>query len=113
METEPNSNPQPRELAAGTTSGPIQRNKTQSQSTNKTRLTKEEESNLADYLSIGMSIEDAREAFDTEVKAAELRLRVRENQRAQQRGSIQQANRTQLGPSTSNRGTGRGGLSFN
>ena len=113
METEPNPNTQPREPAASSTGGPTQRNKAQPQDTNKTRLTKEEESNLAEYLSIGMSIEDAREAFETEVKAAELRLRVRENQRARQRGSIQQANRTQWGPSTSNRGTGRGGLSFN
>ena len=107
METEPG------ELAADTTSGPYQRNKTQTQGTNKTRLTKEEENNLADYLSIGMSIKYAREAFNTEVKAAELRLRVRENQRARQDGLIQLTNRTQWGPSTSNRGTGRGGLSFN
>ena len=72
-----------------------------------------EESNLADYLNLGMSIDDARAAFKTEMDAAELRLRVRENQRAQQRGSVQSNNRTQWGPTSSTRGTGRGGRSFN
>ena len=102
-----------RESSANTANGPNQEPSQQHREKNNPRLTRVEESNLADYLSIGMSIEEAREAFDTEVKAAELRLRVRENQRARQRGSIQSTSRASWGPSSSNRGTGRGGLSFN
>ena len=75
----------------------------------KTRLTREEENNLADYLSLGMSINDARNAFQVELEAAELRLKVRENQRARRAGSIQVANRARPGSTVS----GRGGLSFN
>ena len=73
------------------------------------RLTREEEENLADYLNLGMSINEAKEAFKVELEAAELRLKVRENKRARQAGSIQLANRTRMGPSVS----GRGGLTFN
>ena len=73
------------------------------------RLTREEEENLADYLNLGMSINEAKEAFRVELEAAELRLKVRENKRARQAGSIQLANRTRMGPSAS----GRGGLTFN
>ena len=77
------------------------------------RLTKDEENNLADYLNLGMSIREARAAFQTEVEAAELRHKVRENQRAQQRGSIKSTGRNQWGASTSTASRGRGGLSFN
>ena len=73
------------------------------------RPTREEENNLSEYLSLGMSIKEAREAFKIEIEAAELRFRIRDNQRARQSGSIQTANRTRTGPSTS----GRGGLTFN
>ena len=73
------------------------------------RLTREEEENLADYLNLGMSINEAKEAFRVELEAAELRLKVRENKRARQAGSIQLANRTRTGPSAS----GRVGLTFN
>ena len=65
-------------------SGPAQGANTQVQGKSSTKLTREEESNLADYLSIGVYIEDARAAFDTVVKAAKLRLRERESQRARQ-----------------------------
>ena len=50
------------------------------------RLTREEEENLADYLNLGMSIDEAKEAFRVELEAAELRLKVRENKRARQAG---------------------------
>ena len=113
MESEPTSNHSAREMTPDTASGPSHRDKTQIQGKSNARLTREEESSLADYLSIGMSIEDAREAFETKVKAAKLRMRVCENQRAWQCRSIQSASRTQWGPSTNNRGTGREGLSFN
>ena len=76
-------------------------------------MTREEESNLSDYLNLGMSLVDARAAYKIEVEAAELRLKIRENQRAQQRGSVNQNGRTNIGPTRNNRGTGRGGLSFN
>ena len=56
-----------------------------------------------------MSINEAKEAFRVELEAAELRLKVRENKRARQAGSIQLTNRTRMGPSAS----GRGGLTFN
>ena len=77
------------------------------------RLTKDDENNLADYLNLGMSIREARAAFQTEVEAAELRHKVRENQRAQQRGSIKSTGRNQWGASSSTGSRGRGGLSFN
>ena len=112
-ETMPQTDHNIRESSANTATGSNQEPSQQHREKNNQRLTRVEESNLADYLSIGMSIEEAREAFDTEVKGAELRLRVRDNQRARQRGSIQSTSRASWGPSSSNRGTGRGGLSFN
>lgn len=40
---------------------------------------------MSHYLNLGMSFkEDARAAFKTEFEAAELRLGIRENERAQQ-----------------------------
>ena len=86
------------------------RNTTRTEQNGKShQLTREEEENLADYLNLGMSINEAKEAFRVELEAAELRLKVRENKRARQAGSIQLANRTRTGPSVS----GRGGLSYN
>ena len=76
-------------------------------------LSRTEEENLSDYLQLGMSIKDAREAFQRELEAAELKLRIRENKRAHTRGSVQNLPKTSIGPTTSTRGTGRGGLSFN
>jgi hypothetical protein len=78
----------------------------------KENLTREEADNLADYLSIGMSIGDARNAFQKEIEMAELKQRIRETKRNQLRGSIGNQNRTTIG-NTQNRGGGRGGLSFN
>ena len=77
------------------------------------QLTPEEENNLSAYLGLGMSLADAREQFKKEVEVTEMRLRIRENARLQQRGSIGAAHRTTIGPTASTRGTGRGGLSFN
>ena len=74
-------------------------------------LTREEEDNLADYLALGMTLTEAKQAFQREVEMAELRARVRENRRNINRGDINPSNRTQLG--NTNRGRGRGGLSFN
>ena len=79
----------------------------------KSDLSRTEEENLSDYLQLGMSIKDAREAFQRELEAAELKLRIRENKRAHTRGSVQNLPKTSIGPTTSTRGTGRGGLSFN
>jgi hypothetical protein len=76
-------------------------------------LTRREEENLSDYLNLGMTIDDARAAFQKEIETAELKQRIRENKRASTLGSIQSNSRTYLGPSPSTRGTGRGGLSFN
>ena len=81
------------------------------ESVQKSRLTREEEDNLADYLALGMTLTEARQAFQKEVEMAELRARVRENRRNINRGDINPSNRTQLG--NTNRGRGRGGLSFN
>ena len=77
------------------------------------QLTPEEENNLSAYLGLGMSLADAREQFKKEVEVTEMRLRIRENARLQQRGSIGAAHRTTIGPTTSTRGAGRGGLSYN
>ena len=77
------------------------------------QLTKEEEENLSAYLGLGMSLNEARDQFKKEIEVAEMRQRIRDNTRLQNRGSVGAAHRTQIGPSTSTRGTGRGGLSFN
>ena len=77
------------------------------------QLTQEEESNLSAYLNLGMSLADARDQFKKEVEVTEMRLRIRENARLQQRGSIDATRRTTIGPSSSTRGAGRGGLSYN
>jgi hypothetical protein len=90
---------------------PTSDNRRQNQSTRE-QLSKEESDNLCDYLSIGMSISEARNAFQKEIEMAELKQRIRETKRNQLRGSIGNQNRTTIG-NTQNRGGGRGGLSFN
>ena len=75
-------------------------------------LSKQERENLADYLNLGMSVTEARKSFRMEVEAAELRVKIRENRRSQQRGDIGSSSRTTVGNIT-NSGRGRGGLSFN
>ena len=106
-------NPPTEEPERNETSARSHSNKQPNYGQSRERLTKDEENNLADYLNLGMSIREARAAFQTEVEAAELRHKVRENQRAQQRGSIKSTGRNQWGASTSTASRGRGGLSFN
>ena len=79
----------------------------------KNRLSQEEEENLSDYLSLGMSVAEARESFRKEIEMAELREKIRENRRSTNRGDINPSSRTQIGNSSTHRGRGRGGLSFN
>ena len=79
----------------------------------KNRLSQEEEENLSDYLSLGMSVAEARESFRKEIEMAELREKIRENRRSTNRGDINPPSRTQIGNSSTHRGRGRGGLSFN
>ena len=110
------SRARPSNRQTSSTSYDNHRNQTQQQSQDQRqnrKLTKEEEDNLADYLALGMTLEDAREAFKKEVEMAELRARVRENRRNNTRGDINPSNRTQIGNISTNRGRGRGGLSFN
>ena len=73
-------------------------------------LTKEEEDNLSDYLKLGMSIEEARDYLKKEIEMAEIKMRIRDNNRARNRGAI---NHTSIGPSSSTTGSRRGGLTFN
>ena len=79
---------------------------------NPPRLSRQEEENLSDYLSLGMTISEARLAFKKEVESAELRQQIRDKKRAINRGSVEVINTTRYGPTTNSRG-GRGGLSFN
>ena len=64
-------------------------------------------------MKIGMSIHEVREAFKKEVEMAELRQRIRDSKREENRGAIRNTNRTAIGASIGARGRGRGGLSFN
>ena len=73
-------------------------------------LSRVEEENLSDYLKLGMSITEARDFLSKETEMAEIKMKIRENKRAANRGAI---SRTSIGPSSSIRGSGRGGLSFN
>ena len=73
------------------------------------RLSRIESENLADYLRIGMSIKEAREAFKKELEMAELKQKIRDSKRSELRGQ----SRTTIGATYNNRGGGRGGLSFN
>ena len=77
------------------------------------RITRDESENLADYLRIGMSIEEARNAFQKEIELAELRQKIRDSKREENRGAISSSSRTRIGPTTNTRGRGRGGLTFN
>ena len=73
-------------------------------------LSRQEEDNLSDYLDLGLSITEAREQFEIEKRAAEIRLKIRDNKRNQSRGSVEATRRTAIGMTSSR---GRGGLSFN
>ena len=73
-------------------------------------LSQREEENLSDYLDLGLSITEAREQFEIEQRAAEIRLKIRDNKRNQTRGSVDATRRTATGMTSSR---GRGGLSFN
>ena len=73
-------------------------------------LSHQEEENLSDYLDLGLSITEAREQFEIEKRAAEIRLKIRDNKRNQSRGSVEATRRTAIGMTSSR---GRGGLSFN
>ena len=75
------------------------------------RLSREETDNLADYLRIGMSIKDARVAFQKEIEMAEIKQRIRESKRQENRYHTN--NRTRIGDTTNSGRRGRGGLSFN
>jgi hypothetical protein len=92
-----------------------EQNPSESQTTRSTtpKLTKDESDNLADYLGIGMSIDEAREAFQKEIQMAELRQKIRDSKRDGTRGGIGNTHRTTVGPTSSSRGSGRGGLTFN
>ena len=73
-------------------------------------LSQREEENLSDYLDLGLTITEAREQFEIEQRAAEIRLKIRDNKRNQTRGSVDATRRTATGMTSSR---GRGGLSFN
>ena len=83
---------------------------TSRQSEGREKLTREEEDNLSDYLKLGMSIQEARDYLKKEIELAEIKMKIRENKRATNRGAI---NRTSIGPSSSSTGSRRGGLTFN
>ena len=85
----------------------------QSMPRNRSNLSRDEAKELEEYLDLGMSVEEARDCYKKEIEMAELRLRIRENQRSSLRGAIGKERRTNVGPSSSYRGGGRGGLSFN
>ena len=75
------------------------------------RLSRQETDNLSDYLRIGMSIADARQAFQKEIEMAEIKQKIRESKR--QENSYQSGSRTRIGDTTNSGRRGRGGLSFN
>ena len=77
------------------------------------KLTTEEEKTLSNYLELGMTLNEARDAHKKELEVAELRMRIRDNARLKNRGSTEASRRTTIGPTTSSSGAGRGGLSFN
>ena len=79
-----------------------------------TRLTREEENELADYLDLGMSLTEARSMYKKELELAEMKLRIRENKRATNRGAISTSHsRNQTRTDPWGRQSTRGGLSFN
>ena len=56
-------------------------------------LSKEEEEDLAVYLDLGMSLNEAREQHKKELEVAEMRMRIRENVRLKNRGSVESKQR--------------------
>ena len=77
------------------------------------QLMREEEDNLSSFLEMGMSLVEARNHFQKEIEVAEMRQKMQENAKMKERGSVGASLRTHFGPTSSARGTGRGGLSFN
>ena len=71
-------------------------------------LSNQEEENLSEYLSINMTISEARAAFEKEIESAELRQKIPKAKRAKERCSVASTSGTQIGRSTNNRG-----LTFN
>ena len=107
----------PKSQQSAETSEPIT-HQTSSTSKNATgsklyQLTREEEDNLSGFLEMGMSLNEARNHFQKEIEVAEMRQKMRENARMKERGSVEASQRTHCGLTSSTRGTGRGGLSFN
>jgi hypothetical protein len=81
-----------------------------------TRMTEEEEDELAEFLNIGMTLAEARQMKANEKRLAEVKLQIREQRRATERGAIRgrgtRAAPTRYGQGASQRGSGRG-LTFN
>lgn len=74
-------------------------------------MMEEEEKALANYLNIGKTITEAREIHQKELDMVEMKLKITEDKRFFQRGSINATNPMRFGPGNgSNRG--RGGLSY-
>jgi hypothetical protein len=77
-------------------------------------LTSREEEELADFLEVGLSVTEARIMRQKEEELAALKLKIRENKRAVNRGAISRPtgnNETRVGPW--GMPSRRGGLSFN
>ena len=78
------------------------------------KLTSREEEELADFLDVGLSVTEARIMRQKEEELAALKLKIRENKRAVNRGAISgssRSNETRVGPW--GMPSRRGGLSFN
>jgi hypothetical protein len=77
-------------------------------------ITREEETSLADFLAVGLSLTEARSMKENEDKLAAIKLQARELKRQTQRGAITSRGadrQTRLGPGSS--AGRRGGLTFN
>ena len=77
-------------------------------------ITRDEETSLADFLAVGLSLAEARAMKENEDKLASIKLQAREMKRQTQRGAIvsRGANsQTRFGPGSS--AGRRGGLTFN
>ena len=79
-----------------------------------TPITRDEETSLADFLAVGLSLTEARAMKENEDRLASIKLQARELKRQTQRGAIASRganSQTRFGPGSS---TGRrGGLTFN
>ena len=78
------------------------------------KLTSREEEELADFLDVGLSVTEARMMRQKEEELAALKLKIRENKRATNRGAISGSTRnseTRIGPW--GMPSRRGGLNFN